>query len=154
MRKQTLANVLSFTVVSAALIVGCQSTPTQAPPTKAPAPATGLSLQITGDVDDEELALATNDLAAYEQVKVTTELKGESVTFQGVLINDLLAAGGANGETLTLVAEDGYSGEVKLADIADCAECIVVIEEDSLRAVLPGQPTKVWVKNLVEMRVD
>jgi hypothetical protein len=153
MRERTLANVLLVTAVLAALIAGCQSTPTQAPPTETPAPTAGLSLQITGNVD-KEMTLTTNDLTANEQVEVTTELKGENVTFQGVRINDLLAAAGAQGETLAVVADDGYSGEVKLADIADCTECIVAIEEDMLRAVLPGQPTKVWVKNLVEIRVD
>lgn len=152
MRRRMLVNVLLIALVLAVLITGCQATPTQAPPTETPAPA-GLSLQITGKVD-KELTLTTDDLATYEQVEVTTELKGENVTFKGVRVNDLLAAAGAKGETLAVVADDGYSGEVKLADIADCTECIVAIEEDMLRAVLPGQPTKVWVKNLVEMRVD
>jgi hypothetical protein len=153
MRERTLANVLLVTAVLAALIAGCQSTPPQSPPTKAPAPAAGISLQITGNVD-KEMTLTTDDLAAYEQVEVTTELKDENVTFKGVRINDLLAAAEAKGTTLTLVAADGYSGEVKLADIASCAECIVAIEKDMLRAVLPGQPTKAWVKDLVEMRID
>ncbi len=153
MRKRTPFYILIVSVALVTLIAGCQPTPTQAPPTETPAPAAGLSLKITGKVD-KEMTLTTDDLAAYEQVEVTTELKGENVTFKGVRISDLLAAAGAKGETLTAVADDGYTGEVKLADIAGCTECIVAIEEDMLRTVLPGQPSKVWVKNLVELRVD
>jgi hypothetical protein len=90
----------------------------------------------------------------HVQIRVTTKLKGETVTFTGVHVNALPAAAGVKGEALTVVAEDGYNGEVKLADISDCAECIMATEKDMLRAVLSGQPTKVWVKNLAEMRVD
>jgi len=155
MRKLVLLSTLLVAFLLTTSVVGCQSQPTQAPPTATTAPSStsSLTLKISGKVG-QELTLSVDDLAAYEQVEVTTELNDETVTFTVVRINDLLSAAGAEGETLSLVADDGYTGEVKLADIADCDECIVAIEEDMLRAVLPGQPTKVWVKNLVELRVD
>ncbi len=153
MRKLILISTLLVAFLLTTSVVGCQSQATQAPPAATTAPSSGLTLKISGKVG-QELTLSEDDLAAYEQVEVTTELKDETVTFTGVRINDLLSAAGAEGETLSLVADDGYTGEVKLADIAGCDECIVAIEKDMLRAVLPGQPTKVWVKNLVELRID
>ena len=85
-----------------------------------------------------------------------TNKQGETSTYAGVLLTDLLSKAGPAGEatTLVFVADDGYSAEVALAEIQVCADCIVAFgDEGGFRIIAPGLPGNVQVKGVVEMQV-
>lgn len=118
--------------------------------------AAAAALSVTGMVDSEQ-ALAVDDLEGMGTVDVaTTNKDGEEKTYSGVLITTLLdtAAVQDGAATIVFVADDGYEVEAPLADIQGCSDCIVAIDGDILRSVLPGQPGNMQVKGLVALRVQ
>ena len=71
---------------------------------------TDAALKITGKVDQEQ-AWTEDEVKAMPSIDaVSTNSKGESATYTGVLISDLLnlAVPKPNAETLVFVADDGY----------------------------------------------
>ena len=84
-----------------------------------------------------------------------TNKDGETKTYTGVSIAALLADAGAAGDaTLVLVAGDGYTAEVALADLVGCANCIVAFDpKGGLRTVFPDLAGNLQVKDLVEIQV-
>ena len=114
----------------------------------------GVALKLSGG-PDLEWTLA--DLQGMDLIDVDyTNKDGETTTYTGVPVAALLAeAGVAEDATLTLVAGDGYSAEVPLADLAGCANCIVGFDPDGgLRSVFPDMGGKLNVKDLVELQVS
>jgi tungstate transport system substrate-binding protein len=118
-------------------------------------PAGDFALKITGP--GQELAWTEDELKAMDTVDVDyTGKDGAVTTYTGVPINALLEMAGAEeGATLVLVAGDGYTAEIALADVQACDNCIVAFDpEGGLRSVMPEQSGKVQVKDLVEIQIQ
>jgi hypothetical protein len=89
------------------------------------------------------------------QAQVTNKA-GETVTYTGVLISDLLSKASAKSDATTLVfiGGDGYTAEVALADVQACQDCIVAFrDQGGFSTVLPGFAGNVQVKGIVEIQV-
>jgi hypothetical protein len=85
-----------------------------------------------------------------------TNKDGETETYTGVHISDLLSKADTKegAATLVIVADDGYSAEAPLADIEACANCIVAFQnQGGFRIVAPDFPGNVQVKGVVEIQV-
>ena len=81
---------------------------------------------------------------------------GETETYIGVRISDLLSKADPKDDatTLVLVADDGYTAEVALAEIQECADCIVALRnQGGFSIVAPGFPGNAQVKGVVEIQV-
>jgi len=54
---------------------------------------------------------------------------------------------------VVLVADDGYTAELTLAEVQSCADCIVAFGDDpGFRSVMPGLSGKTQVKGLIEIQ--
>ena len=98
------------------------------------------------------IGFTQEDLAARAQVTIETTKPGqdEKEEYTGVPILDLLEATGAKGDTVVLVADDGYKAEVSVADLT--AECILYFgSQGKLRSAMPGLEGSTWVKGVVEV---
>ncbi|MFO8036568.1 MAG: hypothetical protein R6U57_08105 [Anaerolineales bacterium] len=112
------------------------------------------ALTVSGAVD-EELSLSRGDLEGMKTMEVEyTGKDGETETFTGVPVNDILAEAGLSGDAsaVVFVASDGYEAELPLTDLEGCSECVVAFDGDELRMVLPGFSGKVQVKGVVEIQ--
>jgi len=119
-----------------------------------PIPANA-ALKITGNVEGE-IGWSADKLHSFDTMDTDYEGKdGSTKTYTGIALNDLLAkatpASGAS--TVTLVADDGYSADLDLADVLACADCIVAFDDDSFRTVMPGLSSKAQVKGIAEIQV-
>ena len=104
-----------------------------------------------------EASWTADDLNAMTMVDAEyTNKDGETSTFTGVSILDLLAAAGVSDyTTVSLVASDGYSADVAAEELAACSTCIIAFDDDgTLRSVLPDFSSKAQVKDLVEIVVQ
>ena len=113
------------------------------------------ALKVTGKVDTE-VGWTGEKLQSMDTVDAEyTNKDGETKTYTGVPLNDLLAKASpaADAATVALVADDGYSTEVALAEVQACQDCIISGSDGSLRAVMPGFPGNVQVKGIVEVQV-
>jgi DMSO/TMAO reductase YedYZ molybdopterin-dependent catalytic subunit len=113
------------------------------------------ALKITGSVESE-IGWAGDKLRSMDTIDAEyTGKDGETKTYTGIAINDLLDTAGPAAEAtmLVLVADDGYSAEVTLAEVQACADCIVAFDDAGFRSVLPGLSGKAQVKGLVEIQV-
>jgi len=136
--------------------------PAAAASTEAPAAAGGApadaALKVTGKVA-QEIGWTEAEVKAMKTTEATSpNKKGESETYTGVLLTDLLAlAGGALPEAtkVTFVANDGFTAEVPLADLLACKDCIVSFRsQGGFSTVMPGFPGKLQVKGIVEIKVE
>ncbi|MGC9468351.1 MAG: molybdopterin-dependent oxidoreductase [Anaerolineae bacterium] len=115
------------------------------------------AFRIVGNVETEvgwtEEKLLSMDAIESE----ATSKDGETTTYTGVRISDLLSKAGPNDDatTLVFVADDGYSAEAPLSDIQSCANCIVAFQnQGGFRIVAPDFPSNVQVKGVVEIQVQ
>ena len=116
-----------------------------------------VTLTISGLVDNP-LSLTDAGLHAMDVVTATLEHpKDGPIEYTGVLLSDLLAeAGIQEGATMiTLLAADGYSYDLALADAQACSECMITFagEAGDYTAAMPGMANKAWVKTLVSIEV-
>jgi len=127
----------------------------QAAPTAAPAPTAG-GFKITGKVT-KELSWTEAEVRAMETIQVqSTNKKGETSTYTGVLIKKLLEQAGvaADAATIVFVADDGYTAETALADVTKCDKCIVSFRDNGgFSTVLPDFAGSLQVKGVVEIQV-
>lgn len=86
-------------------------------------------------------------------VSEATKKDGSTTEYTGVLVTDLLDAAGAAGGTVVFIASDGYEAELSLAELEGCVDCIVAFDGEELRMVLPGFPSSVQIKGVVEIQV-
>jgi hypothetical protein len=175
MKRYTL---MLFTVLVALSLglAGCQPAapkvaPTEAPATKAPAteaPATAapvtaaptvagpVALKVTGNVAKEQ-AWSEAEVKAMKTLNVQfTNKKGETKTYTGVLITDLLAAAQPNATTTVVrfIADDGFTAEVSLKELNPCTDCIVSFrDQGGFNTVLPSFPGELQVRGVIEIRV-
>jgi DMSO/TMAO reductase YedYZ molybdopterin-dependent catalytic subunit len=167
-------------ILTGVLLIGCAApaavvtpevvAPTEVPATKVPAtevpatevPAADMSadkvvaLKITGLVgqemswsDEEIKAMATMDVQA-------TNSKGETDTYTGVLLSDLLALSAPQGSatTIVFVADDGFTAEAPLSDVVACTDCILSFRsKGGYSSVLPAFAKNLQVKGVVEIQV-
>jgi hypothetical protein len=87
---------------------------------------------------------------------VGTNSSGDSETYTGVSIVSLLNLAGVKNKatTLVIVADDGYSVEVALADVMACTDCILSFRtKGGFSSVLPGFPKNTGVKGVVELQL-
>jgi DMSO/TMAO reductase YedYZ molybdopterin-dependent catalytic subunit len=114
------------------------------------------ALKITGDVETE-VGWTEEKIRSMDAIEAqSTNKEGETSTYTGVRINDLLSKAGPNdgATTVVFVADDGYSAEAPLADIQACADCIVSFRnQGGFSIVAPGFPGNVQVKGVVEIQV-
>ena len=135
--------------------------PTAAPPTtEPPAPtaepqSTGTSLSVTGLVGTE-LSLTEADLRALDVANIEAEHPKKGMqSYSGVRLSVLMAQAQVKPEatTLVLTASDGFSAEIDLPTVIACADCMVAFTDTpgSFLAVMPGQSSKAWVKDLITL---
>ena len=114
------------------------------------------ALKITGAVENE-IGWTEEKIRSMDTIEAeSTNKEGETSTYTGVLIDDLLgkAKPNADATTLAFVADDGYTAEAPLADIQACADCIVSFRnQGGFSIVAPGFPGNVQVKGVVEIQV-
>jgi DMSO/TMAO reductase YedYZ molybdopterin-dependent catalytic subunit len=114
------------------------------------------ALKITGNVETE-LGWTEEKIRSMDTMEAqSTNKAGETETHIGVAINDLLGKAGPKPDAtaLVLVADDGYTAEVSLAEVQSCGACIVAFRsEGGFGTVLPGFPGNVQVKGVVEIQV-
>lgn len=115
----------------------------------------GAALKITGAVETE-IGWTEDQMLAMETIEAeSTNKAGETKTYTGVAVNDLLGKAGVEGtSTVTFVADDGYTADVPLADVQACADCIVSFRnQGGFSMVMPGFPGNVQIKGVVEIKV-
>jgi hypothetical protein len=85
-----------------------------------------------------------------------TNKDGETTTYSGVSLIALLDDAGltGTGDTLVFTAADGYQADMDLEDALACANCIVAIDDGSLRMVMPELSSKLQVKDVIEISVN
>lgn len=113
------------------------------------------ALKVTGNVETE-VGWTDAKIRSMDTISADyTDKSGETKTYTGVAINDLLGKAGPNSgaTTVILVADDGYTAELALADVQGCADCIVAFDDPGFRSVMPNLSGKAQVKGLVEIQV-
>jgi hypothetical protein len=87
----------------------------------------------------------------------STNKKGETSTYTGVPINALLEKASVNesATTVVFVADDDYTAEVALSELQGCSDCIVSFrDQGGFSIVMPGFPSNLQVKGVVEIQVE
>ena len=110
---------------------------------------TGLVATPIGWTEDEVRAMDTTDATG-------TGSSGASETYTGVLLATLLNLAGpmSEAQTLVIIADDGFSAEVPLAEVMACADCILSFRsKGGFSSVLPGFPKNTGVKGVVELQL-
>ncbi len=113
------------------------------------------SLTITGLVDAER-TFTMADLEALEVSSISVEHpKKGSIDVTGIRFSELLALFTIKPEarTVKLVASDGFSAELPLADLLACENCLAGWDEEMLRTYMPGLDTNYWVKDLATIEI-
>jgi hypothetical protein len=114
------------------------------------------ALKITGNVD-QEIGWTEEQVRAMDTIDAeSTNKSGETSTYTGVPIKDLLDKAGvkADATTVVFVADDDYTAEVALAEVQGCADCIVSFRnQGGFSTVLPGFPGSLQVKGVIEIQV-
>ena len=114
------------------------------------------ALKITGAVENE-IGWTEEKIRSMDTIEAeSTNKEGQTSTYTGVPISDLLGKAGPNdgATTLAFVADDGYAAEAPLADIQSCEDCIVSFRnQGGFSIVAPGFPGNVQVKGVVEIQV-
>jgi len=114
------------------------------------------ALKITGNVNSE-IGWSEKDIRGMKTAQADfTNKDGETKTYTGVPLNDLLDKAGVKSDAtaLTFVADDGFTSEVDLAEVKACTNCIVGFrDEGGFTMVMPGFSNKAQVKGVIEIQV-
>ena len=129
--------------------------PTAVPPTEAPAAVSTPTLVVTGLVANE-LALAEADLRAMEVIDLQAEHPKKGMQdYTGVRMSTLMTLAQVKPEaaTLLITASDGFSAEIDVPSLTACTDCLLAFTDtpESFMAVMPGQSSKLWVKDVVSL---
>lgn len=163
---RTMKFILFMGLILSLALSACGSpAPTEAPAPEAPtateapaveAPAAEIALKVTGDVANEQ-AWTEDEVKAMPTLEVEAANKdGEKSLYTGVLISELLAMAQPNADanTVTFVADDGYTAEISLEELTACTDCIVSFRnQGGFSTVLPAYTGKLQVKGVVEIQV-
>mgnify|MGYP000959021790 CR=1 FL=1 len=140
--------------------------PAAAEPTATPEPAAAApvaaqpidpnaAFAITGLVSEQK-GWTVEALQAMGTVKLTVEHpKKGTQDVEGVRLNALLGLAGPQpaAKTLVLTAGDGYTIEADLETVRACPDCLVALDEEGLKAVMPGFESGFWVKDIISIEV-
>jgi hypothetical protein len=142
--------------IALCLLVGCATpVPTATPQPEQPSGG-DVALKITGMVE-QEMGWSEDKIKAMETMESqSTNKAGEVSTYTGVSIKALLdlAKPQADAQTVVYVADDGFTGEVSLAEVTACADCIVSFRnQGGFSIVMPGFPGNLQVKGVIEIQV-
>ena len=110
---------------------------------------TGLVNTPMGWSEEEVRAMETTDA-------VSTNSDGAEETYTGVLLATLLnmAEPLLEATTIVLIADDGYSVEVPLADVMACETCILSFRtKGGFSSVFPGFAKNTGVKGVVQVQI-
>jgi tungstate transport system substrate-binding protein len=117
----------------------------------------GAALKITGKVD-AAMGWTEEEVKALETIEAEyTNKEGQVITYTGVLLTKLLDMAGlqADATNVVLVADDGYTAEVPLAELQACPDCILAFrDEGGFSTVMPGFTGKLQVKGVIEIQVN
>jgi len=158
LQKNEMAGMIAKIVVhlkaAPATTPAAAATPTVASTT----PAGEADLAITGAVE-QELALKESDLRAMEVVQIKAEHPKKGMTdYEGVRLSTLLDQAKVKSEAkkLVLTADDAFVAEVFLAEVQSCADCLVAFTDTpgKFNLVMPGLPSTVWVKSIVQIQAQ
>lgn len=115
------------------------------------------ALKITGNVS-QEIGWLEEDIKAMETMNVeATNNSGDTETYTGVSINQLLEMAGPseNATTVIFVADDGYTAEISLEELLACTDCILSFRsQGGFRSLLPGYPGTLQVRGVVEIQIQ
>jgi DMSO/TMAO reductase YedYZ molybdopterin-dependent catalytic subunit len=115
------------------------------------------AFKITGNVQTE-VGWTEEKIRSMDTIEAeSTNKEGETKSYTGVRISDLLSKADPKegAATLVFVADDGYTAEAALGEIESCADCIVSFRnQGGFSIVAPGFPGKVQVKGVVEIEVQ
>lgn len=143
-----------FTIVLFVLLIGLLAACGGAPEGGIPADA---ALKITGAVGNE-IGWTEDGVKKMDTMDAqSTNKKGETETYTGVSLNALLEKAQLNADatTLVFVADDGFEGEVPLADAKACTDCIVSFRSNGgFSMIMPGFDGKAQVKGVIEIKVQ
>ncbi len=119
-------------------------------------PADQATITLTGLVN-QELTLNEAALRKMEIIKTTAETKKGKEDVEGVSLNALLDQAGIKdgAQTLFITAADGFTAEIKLADIRACENSLFAFTNtpEKFKLVLPDLETSLWVKDVVKIEV-
>jgi len=169
MKQRKLNFLFALLVILSLILAACgSSAPTESPATEAPAteavateapaeaPAKIVALKVTGAVASEQ-GWSEEEVQAMPTLDVTSKNNnGESASYTGVLISELVAVAQPNADanTVVFVSDTGSTAEISLADITACADCIISFRnKGGFSTVLPGKPGNLQVKGVVEIQV-
>ncbi|MBN1933765.1 MAG: molybdopterin-dependent oxidoreductase [Anaerolineae bacterium] len=156
LEKKEMAGMIAQIVVHVEGIAISTPTPEPTPP---PAPVTVEGDLVIVGLVDQPLGLIEETLRAMEVVKITAEhpKKGQE-EYEGVRLNALLDQAGVQESATKLVvtAADGFVVEVFVAEVRDCADCLLAFTETpgKFKLVMPGLPSSVWAKDVVQIKVQ
>ena len=144
-RTRTLLIIMSLFLLASVILSSCGSAADTGP----------VTLTITGLVD-KPLSLTDTGLHAMKAADITAEHpKKGAQAYTGVRLSDLLTKAKVQSGAATLVftASDDFSAELDLATVNSCADCMVAFTETAgtYQLVMPGQASKLWVKNLIKI---
>jgi tungstate transport system substrate-binding protein len=133
-----------------------QASSSEAQPTAEPAAGAAAGLKITGKVANE-MSWTEEDVRAMPTMEAhSTNKADETKTYTGVSLKALLDEAGvaSDATTLVFVTDDGSTAEASLAEVMACADCVVSFrEQGGFSTVLPGFPSNLQVKGVVEIQV-
>ena len=134
------------------LLVGCGTLPVVTPQQP------DVNLIVSGNVADSGTWDADR-LQSLGLVEVVAfQPSGEQVIGEGVLLKDLLDAVEPAPDASRVIFTDiaGDVVEMRLDQAMACEECLVAIKPlgSRLRLIMPGQPPRLWVKNLVSIEIE
>ncbi|NLE43598.1 MAG: solute-binding protein [Chloroflexi bacterium] len=116
-----------------------------------------VTFQLTGLVDTE-LVWSEEEIRALDTIETEyTNKDGETSTHAGVPLIALLdqAGVGDSAAALVIVAHDGYSAQLTLDEVLQCAGCILAFQDDgTFSTVMPDFPGNVQVREVVEIQVQ
>ena len=155
MRSRLLLVVALMLVVG--VLAGCGASEPAAEPTTAPAAESGAAdLTVKGMVDNE-LSFSIDDIKALGTEQITSEnSKGESETNEAVRLSKILDKAGvkSGATTLVMIADDGYSAEVALADMEANPDCHLKFRsQGGVSSVMLGLAGNTWVKGVVTLEI-
>ncbi len=156
LEKKEMAGMIAQIVVH---LDGVAALPTATPePTSTPAPVTVEGDLVIIGLVDLPLGLTEEALRKLEVVKITAEhpKKGQE-EYEGVRLNALLDLAGvqAGATKLVITAADGFVTEVFVTEVRNCADCLLAFTNTAgkFKLAMPGLPSSVWAKDVVQIEV-
>jgi hypothetical protein len=111
-------------------------------------------LTVSGAVENE-LELSQAELEDLGVLELTLEHPRKGLgQYEGVRISTVLESADPTGDTVKLVASDGYEYELPLSDLEACSDCLITSSEEGLDLAMSGMEGKAWVKDVVSIEVQ